>query len=109
MSDLGNGPNKPTATIIGEYSAPYHDGALISTRFRAKFQDLTKICGLTGHTHASALMSVMVIVTKQLVMGFQSLVMDTTTTRIYWIKDQYHMGVRARIPGYMSKLTKIWL
>ena len=29
MSDLGNGPNKPTATIIGEYSTSYHDGALI--------------------------------------------------------------------------------
>ena len=29
LSDLGNGPNKPTATIIGEYSASSHDGALI--------------------------------------------------------------------------------
>ena len=44
MSDLGNGPNKPTATIIGEYSASSHDGALILSLVRAKeFQDPTKI------------------------------------------------------------------
>ena len=36
LSDLGIGPNKPTATIIGEYSASYHHGALISTWFRAR-------------------------------------------------------------------------
>jgi len=29
LSDLGNGPNKPTATTIGEYSASWHHGALI--------------------------------------------------------------------------------
>ena len=29
LSDLGNGPNQPTATIIGEYSTSYHHGALI--------------------------------------------------------------------------------
>ena len=34
-SDLGNGPNKPTATTIGEYSASYHGGALIFTLVRA--------------------------------------------------------------------------
>ena len=28
LSDLGIGPNKPAATIIGESSAPYNDGAL---------------------------------------------------------------------------------
>ena len=44
MSDLGNGPNKPTATIIGEYSASSHGGALILSLVRAKeFQDPTKI------------------------------------------------------------------
>ena len=43
VSDLGNGPNKPTATIIGEYSASYHDGALIFTLSRREIQDLTKI------------------------------------------------------------------
>ena len=36
LSALGNGPNKPTATIIGEYSASYCDGALISTWFSAR-------------------------------------------------------------------------
>ena len=30
LPDLGHGPNKPTVTIIGEYSASYHDAALIS-------------------------------------------------------------------------------
>ena len=29
LSDLGHGPNKSTATIIGEYITVYHDGALI--------------------------------------------------------------------------------
>ena len=29
LSDLGNGPNKPTATIIGECSTSCHDGALL--------------------------------------------------------------------------------
>ena len=36
MSDLGDGPNKPSASIIGEYYAPYHDGALTSTWFRVR-------------------------------------------------------------------------
>ena len=36
LSDLGNGPNKPTATIIGVYSASYHDGALIFTLVKAR-------------------------------------------------------------------------
>ena len=35
LSELGNGPNKPTATIICEYSTSYHDGAQTSTWFRA--------------------------------------------------------------------------
>ena len=34
LSDLGNGPNKPTATIIGGYSASLQDGALILTQQR---------------------------------------------------------------------------
>ena len=35
LSDLGNGPNKPTATatIIGEYSTSSHDGALLYSGF----------------------------------------------------------------------------
>ena len=36
LSDLNHGPNQPTATIIGEYSASYHHGALISTLVRAR-------------------------------------------------------------------------
>ena len=37
LSDLGNVPNKePTATIIGEYSASYPDGALIFTLVRGE-------------------------------------------------------------------------
>ena len=36
LSDLGNGPNKPTATIIGEYSASYHHGTLMFTLDRAR-------------------------------------------------------------------------
>ena len=37
LSDLGNGPNKPTATIIGcEYSASLQGGALILSLVRAR-------------------------------------------------------------------------
>ena len=36
LSDLGNGPNQPTTTIIGEYSDSYHHGALIFTLARAR-------------------------------------------------------------------------
>ena len=36
LSDLGNGPNKPYSTIIGEYSASLQDGALILSLVRAK-------------------------------------------------------------------------
>ena len=40
LSDLGNGPNKPTATIIGEYSASLQDAALILSLVRVRiFQD----------------------------------------------------------------------
>ena len=35
LSDLANGPNQPSATLIGEYSASYHHGALIPTWSRA--------------------------------------------------------------------------
>ena len=31
LSDLGHGPNQPTATIIGWYSASYHHGTVILT------------------------------------------------------------------------------
>ena len=31
LSDLVHGPNQPTATIIGWYSASYHDSTVILT------------------------------------------------------------------------------
>ena len=42
LSDLGNGPNKPTATIIGEYSASLRDAALVFTLVRARISDSDK-------------------------------------------------------------------
>ena len=42
LSDLGNGPNKPTVAIIGEYSASLQDAALVFTLVRARIQILTK-------------------------------------------------------------------
>ena len=36
LSDLGNWPNQPPATIIGECSPSYHHGALIFTLVRAR-------------------------------------------------------------------------
>ena len=43
LSDLGNGPNKPTATIIGECSASLQDAALVFTLVSGReFQILTK-------------------------------------------------------------------
>jgi hypothetical protein len=36
LSDLGNWPNQPPATIIGECSASYHHGALVFTLGRAR-------------------------------------------------------------------------
>ena len=35
LSDLGHGPNQPTATIIGEHSASYHHYALLLTLLTA--------------------------------------------------------------------------
>ena len=78
LSDLGNGPNKPTATIIGEYSAPYHDGALTSTwffRVRISGSD-QNLARLFGHT---SLMSGVLLVYMLLVKGCQTLVMDPTS------------------------------
>ena len=42
LSDLGNGPNRHTATIIGVYSALCHHGALVFTLVRARFSDSDK-------------------------------------------------------------------
>ena len=52
LSDLGNGPNKPTATIIGECSASLQDAALVFTLVGGwEFQILTKICWLHFWQH----------------------------------------------------------
>ena len=39
LADLGNEPNKPTTTIIGEYSASLQDAALVFTLVRARILD----------------------------------------------------------------------
>ena len=39
LSDLGNGPNKPTATIFCEYNASLQDAALVFTLVRARISD----------------------------------------------------------------------
>ena len=51
LSDLGNGPNKPTATIIGEYSALRHHGALVFTLVRARISDSDKNLATFLATH----------------------------------------------------------
>ena len=77
LSDLGNGPNKPTVTIIGEYIASHHCGALISTWFRVRISGSDKnLAELFGDT---SLMSDMFLVAKQLVHCCQTLVMDPTS------------------------------
>ena len=43
LSDLGNGPNKPTVTIIGEFSASLQDAALVLTLVRARISDSEKV------------------------------------------------------------------
>ena len=42
LSDLGNGPNKPTVTIIGEFSASLQGAALVFTLVRARISDSDK-------------------------------------------------------------------
>ena len=51
LSDLGNGPNKPTATIIGEYSASLQDAALILSLVRARISDSDKNLATFLATH----------------------------------------------------------
>ena len=52
LSDLGNGPNKPTATIIGEYSASLQDdAALVFTLVRARISDSDKNLATFLTTH----------------------------------------------------------
>ena len=51
LSDLGNGPNKPTATIIGEYSASLQGGALILSLVRARKSGSDKNLATSLATH----------------------------------------------------------
>ena len=51
LSDLGIGPNKPTATIIGEYSASLQDGALILSLVRARISGSAKNLATSLATH----------------------------------------------------------
>ena len=51
LSDLDIGPNKPTATIIGEYSALCHHGALVFTLVRARISDSDKNLATFLATH----------------------------------------------------------
>ena len=51
LSDLGNGPNKPTATIIAEFSASLQDGALVFTLVRARISDSDKNLATFLTTH----------------------------------------------------------
>ena len=111
LSDLGIGPNKPTVTIIGEFSAPYCDGALMFTLIKARISGSDKnLAWLFDHT---SLMSDMVIVTEWLVKGCQTLVLDPTsllqqslvntvphTVMVHW----YILGSGQEF----QDLTKIW-
>ena len=51
LSDLGNGPNKPTAIIICEYSASLQDAALVFTLVRARISDSDKNLATFLTTH----------------------------------------------------------
>ena len=57
LSDLGNGPNKPTATIIGESSASLQDAALVFNVVRARISDSDKNLATFLTTHHSCLAS----------------------------------------------------
>ena len=51
LPDLGNGPNQPTGTIIGEYSASLQDAALVFTLDIARFSDSDKNLATFLTTH----------------------------------------------------------
>ena len=51
LSDLGNGPNKPTVTIICEFSASLQDAALVFTLVRARISDSDKNLATFLTTH----------------------------------------------------------
>src|SRR5210317_2134770 len=79
LSDLGNGPNQPSATIIGEYSASYHYGALIFTLVRARISGSDIYLTTFYIFDDTSLMSDMLPCHIILVKNCQILVMDPTS------------------------------
>src|SRR6056300_1133936 len=79
LSDLGNGPNQPSATIIGEYSASYHYGALIFTLVRARISGSVIYLTSDYIFDDTSLMSDRFSCYLILVKGCQTLVMDPTS------------------------------
>ena len=51
LSDLGHGPKKSTATIIGEYSASLRDAALVFTLDIVRISDSDKNLATFLTTH----------------------------------------------------------
>ena len=51
LPDLGNGPNQPTGTIIGEYSASLQGAALILSLVRARNSGSDKNLATSLATH----------------------------------------------------------
>ena len=51
LSDLGNEPNKPTATIFGEYSTSLQDAALVFALVRVRISDSDKNLATFLTTH----------------------------------------------------------
>ena len=80
LSDLGHGRNQPTATIIGQYIASYHDGApiliLVVVQIDPSLAFDQNLAHLFDHT---SLMSGMFAVCMLLVKGCQTLVMAPTS------------------------------
>ena len=77
LSDLGNGPNQPTATIMGEDSASLQHAALILSLVRARNSGFDKNIATTFDNNS--LMSDIFLVCMLLVKGCETLVMDPTS------------------------------
>ena len=77
LSDLGNGPNWPAATIIGECSASLQHAAPILSLVRARNSGFDKNIATTFDN--DSLMSDIFLVCMLLVKGCQTLVMDSTS------------------------------
>ena len=109
LSDLGDGPNKPTATIIGEYSAPCHHGALVFTLVRVRFSDSDKNLATFLTTHIIDVWHLpSVYVACEGLSDLGNGPNQPTETIIGEYSDSYHHGalictlVRARISGSLS-------